>query len=116
HKISVRGKTRRLLEGAGEVMHRFPRNTGEHLKADIVRKMRFDIFAHASQGAGRQAAANACAYLHSRRRGSFECGWNNPVQSCGKVVRDQHGCLPPTMTRCECWPPRRPCSESVQRP
>ena len=84
HKISVRGKTRRLLEGAGEVMLRLLRNTGEHLKADILLKVRFDIFAHASQGARRQAAANAWADLHSRRRGSFESGWNQPCPKLRK--------------------------------
>src|SRR5262249_19189725 len=52
HKISMRGKTRRLLEGVGEVIHRFLRYTGEHLKADILLKVRFDIFAHASQAPG----------------------------------------------------------------
>ena len=48
HKKFVRRQTLRLFERAGEVIHRFPRDTGERLKADILLQVCLDIFAHAS--------------------------------------------------------------------
>ena len=59
HQIIVRGQTLRLLEGASEVVHRQPNDSGQRLYADGLFEVILDIFAHPSQRSGRQAAANA---------------------------------------------------------
>src|SRR5262249_4222726 len=67
--IVVRGQTLRLLECASEVVHRQPSDPGQRLYADGLFEVVLDIFAHASQRSGRQAAANARMQL--RENGGF---------------------------------------------
>ncbi len=63
YQIIVRAHTFRLLERACKVRHRQARNAGEHLKANVIPQVGLDVFAYASEYAGRQATATLRAQL-----------------------------------------------------
>lgn len=66
HHVMVRAHALRLLECAGEMIHRQPRGGGQRLDADVVFQMGFDELPQVSQRPGWQAAANPHAQLPGR--------------------------------------------------